>query len=332
MSQVDLSSLSQPSEQVLKRTRERGRLRSSMLLKRIIQYRAMYLFLLPAFIVVMIFSYVPMLGAIMAFQDYNIVGGWFDSPFVGLKHFRSMFTDAEFLRSLINTVGINGIYIGIGFWLPIALAILIFGMKDTIYKRVTQTITYLPHFVSWVAIAGIVYKLLDFDTGFVNTLLRATGREGIPFMRRPEYFWSITIITTIWKSLGWNTIIYLAALSSIPAEQYEAATVDGANDFHKLIYITLPSIAPLVALMLIFTVGSLFAQNSPIGLDPIYNLRNAMVAHRSDTLAYYIYQRGVMRTQFSYAAAVGLLQGVVACLMVVGSNALSRYIRGYGAF
>jgi putative aldouronate transport system permease protein len=204
-------------------------------------------------------------------------------------------------------------------------------MNDGVFKRVTQTITYLPHFVSWVAIAGIVYKLVDEHTGVINILLRALGREAIPFMREPSYFWWITIIVAIWKEVGWETIIYLAALAGIPAEQYEAAVVDGANGFQQLIYITLPSIAPTIGLMFIFTIGHLVT-NSPISFDAIYNLRNAMVSSHSDTLDYYIYLQGIKRIEYGFATAMGLLRGLAGLMLVMGANAVSRRIRKYGAF
>jgi putative aldouronate transport system permease protein len=306
-------------------------LSSSPTLKRILRYRTMYIFLVPAIILVIVFSYVPMVGLIMAFQDYDIVNGMFGSPFVGFDNFETLLSDADFHRSLRNTIAINGLHIAIGFTLPIALAIMIFDLRDSAFKRVTQTITYLPHFVSWVAIAGIVYKLLDEYTGVVNVLLRAWGREAIPFMREPTYFWWITIIVAIWKEVGWNSIIYLAALSGIPAEQYEAAIVDGANGFQKLIYITLPSIAPTVGLMFIFTIGHLVT-NSPISFDAIYNLRNALVSSYSDTIDYYIYLQGIQRVRYGFATAMGLVRGVAGLALVLGANAISRRIRKVGAF
>lgn len=300
--------------------------------KRIYRYRTMYLFLLPAVVLVLVFSYTPMLGAIMAFQKYDIVKGWFGSPFVGLDNFRALIDNDDFYRALRNTVAINGLFVLIGFPMPIALAIMIFAMRDTVFKRVTQTISYLPHFVSWVVIAGIVYKMLDINTGIVNLLLEAIGQERVPFLREPDLFWWITIVVAIWKEVGWNTIIYLAALSGIPAEQYEAATVDGANGFQQLIYITLPSIAPTVGLMLIFTAGSMVSSNSPISFDAIYNLRNALVSSHSDTLDFYIYAQGVLRVKYGLATAMGLMQGVTSLLLVMGANSLSRRIRNYGAF
>jgi len=302
------------------------------LLRRIKRYRTMYLFLLPAIILVLTFNYRPMIGLIMAFEKYDMVKGMFHSPFVGLDNFKTFINDKSFLSALRNTVVINGLYILFGFPLPIALAIIIFTMKNTLFKKVTQTISYLPHFVSWVVIAGIVYKLLDVNSGIVNILIKNLGGTPVPFMREPDYFWWITTIVSIWKELGWNTIIYLAALSGIEAEQYEAAMVDGASGFQQLIYITLPGIAPVVGLMLIFTMGTLVSTNSAISFDAIYNLRNAMIASKADTLDYYIYYKGVLNVKYGLSTAAGLMLSLVSLFMVLGSNALSRRIRGYGAF
>jgi len=300
--------------------------------RRIQRYTTLYIFLLPAIISVLIFYYRPMIGLIMAFQDYDIVRGMFDSPFVGLDNFRAFVNDKAFWSALRNTLAINGLYFLIGFPLPIALAIMIFSMRDTLFKKVTQTISYLPHFVSWVVIAGVVYKLLDIDSGIVNILIKTLGGTPVAFMREPDLFWWIMTITSIWKEMGWNTIIYLAALASIDAAQYEAAMVDGATGFQQLIHITLPGLAPIIGLMLIFTMGSLVSSNSAISFDAIYNLRNALVASRADTLDYYIYSKGIQGVKYGLSTAAGLLLSLISLFMVLGSNALSRRIRGYGAF
>lgn len=223
-------------------------------------------------------------------------------------------------------------HILIGFPLPIALGIAIFSMKDSVFKRVTQTITYLPHFISWVVIAGLVYKMLDQQTGIVNTLIVALGGERVAFMRDPNYFWGIIIVVAIWKEIGWNTIIYLAALSAIPTEQYESAVVDGANGWQKLFYITLPSIAPTIGLMLIMTVGNLVNGNGGIGFDAVYNLRNALLSSKANTLDYFIFAEGILSNKLSYATAIGLAQGLVSLVLVMLANATSRKLRGYGAF
>ncbi len=274
--------------------------------RRIQRYSTLYIFLLPAIISVLIFYYRPMIGLIMAFQKYDIVKGMFDSPFVGLENFRAFVNDNDFWAALRNTLAINGLYFLIGFPLPIALAIMIFGMRDSLFKKVTQTISYLPHFVSWVVIAGVVYKLLDIDSGIVNILIKNLGGAPVAFMREPDFFWWIMTITSIWKEMGWNTIIYLAALAAIDAAQYEAAMVDGASGFQQLVHITLPSLAPIIGLMLIFTMGSLVSSNSAISFDAIYNLRNALVASRADTLDYYIYSKGIQGVKYGLSTAAGL--------------------------
>ena len=216
--------------------------------------------------------------------------------------------------------------------LGVIAGFMIFAMRDGFFKKVTQTISYLPHFVSWVVIAGVVYKLLDIDSGIVNILIKNLGGTPVAFMREPDLFWWIMTITSIWKEMGWNTIIYLAALASIDAAQYEAAMVDGATGFQQLIHITLPGLAPIIGLMLIFTMGSLVSSNSAISFDAIYNLRNALVSSRADTLDYYIYAKGIQGVKYGLSTAAGLLLSLISLFMVLGSNALSRRIRGYGAF
>jgi putative aldouronate transport system permease protein len=305
---------------------------NATLLRRIKRYRVMYLFLLPATVVVLVFSYLPMVGVMMAFEKYDLVHGMFNSPFVGFDNFKAFINDKGFWSALRNTLAINGLYILFGFPLPIALAIMIFNMKDSVFKKVTQTISYLPHFVSWVVIAGLVYKLLDANSGIFNVMIKSFGGTPIAFLREPDYFWGITTIVSIWKELGWNTIIYLAALSSIDADQYEAAMVDGANGWHKLIYITLPGIAPVIGLMFIFTIGTLVSTNSAISFDAIYNLRNAILASKADTLDYYIYAKGVLGVKYGLSTAAGLVLSLVSLFLVLGSNSISRRIRGYGAF
>jgi putative aldouronate transport system permease protein len=296
--------------------------------KAIREYRTMYLFLLPALACVAVFAYVPMTGIIMAFQDYSIIKGISGSDFVGIKHFIKFFTDPAFYAALKNTVGISLLSLLFGFPIPIMFAIMIFSMRDSLFKRITQTISYLPHFVSWVVVASIVYKILDPNTGVVNVISKAMGGEAVNFMRDPAYFWGLLIGSSIWKELGWNSILYLAALSAVPPEQYESAVVDGAGGFQKLIFITLPGIAPTIGLMLIFTIGSLFNVN----FDAVYNLRNPLLSATANTIDYYVYQEGVLNDKISFATAIGLAQSAVALALVTGSNALSRKIRGYGAF
>jgi putative aldouronate transport system permease protein len=300
--------------------------------KRMARYRTLYLFLLPAAAVCLVFFYRPMVGLIMAFQDYSITKGMAGSPFVGLKHFRAFLTNPDFYAALRNTLVINGLNIAIGFPLPIILALALNALPDGAFKKATQTISYLPHFISWVVIAGLMYKILDAQSGVVNLGLRALGGQAVPFLRQPESFWPLITIVAILKDVGWNTIIFLAALSSIDVEQYEAAIVDGATGWQRLTSITLPGIAPVIGLMFIFTIGMIFSANGNVSFDAIFNMRNALVRDTANTIDYYIYQEGVSQNRMSFAAAVGMAQNVVSFAIVMGANALSRRIRGYGAF
>ncbi|MCL2058645.1 MAG: ABC transporter permease subunit [Oscillospiraceae bacterium] len=300
--------------------------------RRIYRNRVMYLFMLPALASVIIFSYVPMFGVIMAFQDFSILNGYLGSPFVGLKHFQRFIARPEFWLALKNTLGINGLSILIGFPLPIIFAIIIFTLKDSLFKRISQTISYLPHFVSWVVVSGLVYRILDVNTGVVNNILRSFGGDPVPFMREPNYFWAIIITTAIWKQLGWNSIIFLAALSGIDAEQYEAAIVDGANGRQKLIHITIPGIMPTVGLMLIFTIGTLVNANGNVSFDAVFNLRNPLLSTTANTIDYYVYAQGIASGNLSFSASVGLTQSIVALGLVLTSNMISRKAQGYGAF
>lgn len=299
-------------------------------LKRMSKYKVMYIFLVPAVLFCIIFNYAPMVGIIMSFEKYDAMKGMFASAFVGFDNFAKFLKEPDFYNALKNSIGLNVFSIIFGFPLPIALAILIFSMKDSALKRITQTISYLPHFISWVIVAGLIYKLLDKNTGIINIIIKEFTVNPIDFLKEPKYFWGITILTFIWKELGWNTIIYLAALSSIDAEQYEAAMVDGAKGWQKLINITLPGLAPVISLILIFTIGSVIKGN--ISFDAIYNMRNPFVASVSDTLDYYIYQQGIIRMEFGYSTAVGLVLSLFSLILTLASNSLSRRIRGYGAF
>jgi putative aldouronate transport system permease protein len=300
--------------------------------KEVRAHGVLYLFFLPAVVLCLVFFYRPMFGLIMAFQDYKITKGMFHSPFVGLANFREFLHNSFFYLALRNTLVINGLSIAIGFPLPIIFALAINSIKDGPFKRTTQTISYLPHFISWVVIAGLAYKILDQESGALNLLVRLFGGTAVPFMRQPQSFWSIITITAIWKELGWNTIIFLAALSSIDVEQYEAAIIDGATGAQKLAYITLPGIAPVIALMFIFTIGNLFNANGNVSFDAIFNMRNALISDTANTIDYFIYQEGVSSNRMSFASAIGLAQNLISFAVVMGANSISRRIRGYGAF
>ena len=297
-------------------------------------YRNRWLYLMMVLPVAyfIIFKFGPIYGLQISFRDFRVRRGIWGSEWVGLKHFRQYLTNPGFWILVKNTI-----LLGIGqvlfvFPIPIIFALLVNEARSKKGQRLIQNISYLPHFVSWVVVGGLVYKILDMDTGAVNSMIRFFGGQPIAFMREPSWFWFVIITVCIWKELGWNTIIYLAALSGIDAEQYEAALVDGANGWHRLIYITIPSILPIVGLMLIMTVGNLINSNGSASFDAVYNLRNALTATSSDTLDYFIFSQGVQHNELSYAAAAGFVQGLVSLCLVMSANAISRKTQGYGAF
>jgi putative aldouronate transport system permease protein len=298
-------------------------------------YRMLYLLVLPAVLSCLVFSYKPMTGVIMAFQDFDVVKGISGSPFVGLQHFKEFLSDPYFYEALKNTLGINGFAILIGFPLPLILALGLFSLRDSLFKKINQTISYLPHFISWVVVGGLVYRITDESSGVINHLITQFGHDPIPFLREPHYFWWIALIVGIWKELGWISIIYLAALAGVDQEQYEAAMIDGANGFQKLIYITLPSIMPTISIVFIFTIATLINTSGYFVLvpfDAIFNLRNPLISSTANTLDFYIYQTGVLTSNYSYSTAIGLVQSLIALFMVLGGNKLSKKIQGYGAF
>ncbi|HET6487263.1 MAG TPA: ABC transporter permease subunit [Spirochaetia bacterium] len=300
--------------------------------KEVVRHRTLYLFLLPAVVLCLVFFYRPMIGLIMAFQNYKVALGMYHSPFVGLKNFQEFLQNPRFYQTLRNTLVINGLSIAIGFPLPIIFALVLNTLKDGSFKKVTQTISYLPHFISWVVIAGLMYKLLDQESGAVNLLIKLMGGKPVAYMRQAQSFWGVITVVAIWKELGWNTIIFLAALASVDVEQYEAAIIDGASGWQKLWGITLPAIAPVIALMFIFTIGNLFNANGNVSFDAIFNMRNALISDTANTIDYFIYQEGVQSNRMSFAAAIGFAQNLISFIVVMGANAISRKIRGYGAF
>ncbi len=275
--------------------------------------RVLYLFLLPGAVAVLLFSYAPMVGLIIAFQDYKVTGGFLGGEFVGLEHFRNFLSDPEFYNALRNTLAIGGLMILFGFPAPIILALMIDAVRSMRVKKLVQSITYLPHFITWVFISSLVYRLLESESGIVNLLLVKLGLEPINFMQDPDYFWGILIVTSIWQSVGWNTIIYLAAITGIDPEIHSAAMVDGAGRFQRMISITLPCILPTIAILFVLSLGSLFTVN----FEAVFNLMNGFVQSKADVIDTYIYRTGVQMAHFSYATAIGFARSLIAAALVV---------------
>lgn len=294
--------------------------------EKILQSWQLYVFALPAFLIVLIFSYFPMYGVIIAFQNFRQVDGFFGSQWVGFQHFRNFFNGHHFWRLIQNTLMINIYGLVAGFPVPIILALAFNEVKDGKFKKISQTITYAPHFISVVVFAGMIISFSSPTTGIANHFLGLFGISPIPFMERPEWFRHVYIWTGIWQSAGWGTVIYLAALSGVDPSQHEAATIDGASRWQRNIYINIPAILPTIIILLILNFGSLMST----GFERIFLLQNAMNRQTSDVIATYVYEVGLLGGQFSFAAAVGLFNSAINAALLIVVNAISKKVSEVG--
>jgi putative aldouronate transport system permease protein len=282
--------------------------------------------ILPGLALLIIFSYIPMWGLLMAFQKYDIKQGFWGSPWVGLDNFREFIFSRNFGIVMYNTLGISGLRILICFPAPIILAIFLNEVHSHAMRRIFQTITYLPYFLSWVVVAGMVFSMLSGDSGPVNALLIKLGILKSPynFMSEQRAFWPILITANVWKDVGFQAIIYFAAITGINPEYYEAAEIDGAGRFRKIWHITLPSIAPQIVILLILAISNILNA----GFEDIYLLtsswRNGVLIPVADVIETHVYRMGVISQRFSYATAVGLFNSVISVGLLVGANWLSR--------
>jgi len=283
-----------------------------------------YSMILPGLAFFILFKYIPLTGSIIAFQDYNVFKGVFGSPFVGLKHFDNLFTYPEFSRVLINTLLISLYKLAFGFPAPIILALLLNEVRKMLFKRFTQTVLYLPHFISWVIVGGLVINFLSPTIGLFNDFLRWLGMEPIFFMQESEYFRSIVVISGIWKEAGWGTILYLAALAGINPDLYESAEVDGAGKLRQAFSITLPCLIPTIMVLLLLQIGSVM----DVGFEQIYILLNPLVWETGEVFDTYIYRVGLLGNQYSYTTAIGIFKSVVGFTLLVGANQLSKRMTG----
>ncbi len=290
--------------------------------KKLYRDRYLYLLLAPMIIWIVLFKYKPLYGLQIAFKDYSLYKGIEGSPWVGLKHFKTFFTGPYFYRTIRNTFVLNFLILLIGFPAPIILALLLNEIKNIKFKRFVQTATYLPHFISSVIVAGIVINFLSPSTGVVNVILERLGFERIYFLIRPDLFRGIFVGMEIWKEAGFKSIVFLAALTSIDAQLYEAAKIDGANRFKQLWHVTIPGLLPTIMIMFIIQVGNLVT----LSFEKIILLYNPSTYETADVLGSYVYRVGLVDAQYDLAAAVGLFETVVAFVLVVGANKLSKYL------
>ncbi len=285
-----------------------------------LKYWDLYLLMVPGLLFFIIYKYVPMWGIVIAFQDYSIFTGVLESKWVGFKHFERMFEAEEFYRIFKNTLLISLYKLFWGFPAPIIVALMLNELRNMMYKRTIQTVIYMPHFLSWVIVGGIMMNLLGPSTGIVNSFVEFLGFEPIYFLADDSWFRSVLVASDLWKSVGWGTILYLAALAGIDPQLYEAATVDGANKWQQTWHITLPSLLPTIVILLILQMGNILE----VGFEQVFILLNPLVYNVGDVFETYVYRVGVTQGQFSYTTAVGLFKSVIALILVVAANKFAK--------
>jgi putative aldouronate transport system permease protein len=297
---------------------------NDMLLKKIRGDKATLLLIaLPGILHFIIFKYIPLFGNVIAFQNYNMFQGIFDSPWIGFEHFSNIFTYVEFFEILRNTLLLSLYSLVFGFPAPLVLALLLNEVRKMWFKRSLQTLLYLPHFLSWIIVGGIFINLLSIE-GAINTILGWFGFVPMDFVTMPKFFRTIIISTTIWKEVGWGTILYLAALAGINPHLYEAAMVDGAGRWRQMWYVTLPSLMPTIVILFLLRVGNVLESNVEqvlIYLNPL----NRDVAEVIDT---YVYRVGLLGAQFSYTTAIGIFQALIGLFLIISLNATSKKMTG----
>lgn len=288
--------------------------------KRIYKSRYLLMLFLPCLIYYIIFKYVPMWGVAIAFKDFKAFKGFFASNWAGLKYFKMFFSSADAFVLIKNTFMLGFYTLVWGFPIPIIFALVLNEVKKTRFKKLVQTVTYMPHFISEVIVVGMVIMFLSPTSGVINNLMELLGGERINFLVEPKYFRSIYIISGLWKDTGWGAIIYLAALAGIDPQLYESALMDGANKWKQIIYITLPSIAPTIITMLILKTGGIL----DVGFEKVLLLQNPAIYSTSDVISTYVYRQGLMTGNMSYGSAVGLFNSIINLIFIYVSNYMAR--------
>lgn len=282
--------------------------------------RHLLLLALPAVAYFLVFHYLPMYGVVIAFKEYTPGRGILGSPWVGLKHFKQFFSGFYFERLLVNTLKISIYSLLWGFPLPIIFALMLNEFKEGFFRRTIQTVSYLPHFISLVVTCGMIINFLSPANGIINLLIRALGGRPINFLGQPQYFRTIYIASGIWQEFGWGSIIYLAALSGVSQELYEAARIDGAGRWKQMLHVTLPSISSTIIILLILSVGNIMS----VGFEKIILLYNSSTYETADVISTYVYRMGLQSLQYSFSAAVGLFNSIINIVLLFIANALSR--------
>lgn len=285
-----------------------------------------YLLLIPGLIFLLIFKYTPMYGVVIAFQDFNIFEGIGGSDWVGFEQFQKLIHSEEFAQVFTNTLLISVYKIVLLFPIPILIALILNEVRVMVFKRTIQTIIYLPHFLSWVIISGLFITILSPSGGLINNIIQWFGGEPISFFMSNSYFRSVVVFTAGWKEVGWNAIVFIAAISGIDQEQYEAASIDGAGRIRKMLYISLPGILPTIVLMFILRLGNVLEA----GTEQILTMYNPVVYQTGDVIGTFVYRVGLGKMDYSFSTAVGLFNSVVGFILVISGNYISKKLLNRG--
>ncbi len=285
----------------------------------------LWLMLLPTLLYFLIFKYVPMFGTLIAFEDYSLTKGIFGSKFVGLENFVEFLTNYKFVELFRNTLVISGLALVLGFPLPIILALLLNEVHNLRFKKAVQTITYMPYFISSVVAVSILMSFVSME-GVFNEIRAAMGLAPIPFMTTPEYFPWIYVISNIWQALGWNSIIYVAAIAGVDQELYEAAKIDGAGRFGQVIHVTLPCIASTIIVLLVMQIGKTLT----VGYEKIILMYNPTIYKTADVISTYVYRQGLLEADYGYSTAVSVFNSVCNLILLATANRVTKKISGEG--
>lgn len=279
----------------------------------------LYLFLLPSIVYLIIFNYIPLYGIQIAFKDYRVAFGIFGSSWVGFKHFITFFESYQFLSLLQNTLVLSAYALIAGFPVPIVLALLLNYVTSSKFKKISQMVTYAPHFISMVVYCGMIIIFLS-NEGVVNQLFRLAGINGVEFLAKPHYFRHIYVWSGVIKNMGWSSIIYISVLTAVPPELHEAAIVDGATKFQRIRYIDIPSILPTAVILLIMNAGQIMN----VGFEKAFLLQNSINLEYSEIISTYVYKMGIQSGQFSYSSAIGLFNNIINFVLIVAVNKISK--------
>ncbi|CAN7703805.1 ABC transporter permease subunit [Paenibacillus sp. LjRoot153] len=305
---------------------EMARSKTQLALRYINKKKYLYILLIPAVVYFLIFNYVPMYGIIIAFKDFNFSKGIVGSPWIGFENFRYMFGLSDFYTVFWNSLYLSFLRLVFGFPFPILLALLLNEMGNRTYQRITQTIIYLPHFISWVVIGGILVNFLSPSWGVVNIFLKQFGFEPVFFLADTNYFRPLVILSSMWKESGWESILYLAAMVGINTELYEAASIDGANRFQRILYVTLPGIKSTIIILLILRLGHIMGN----GFEQIFVLQNPLNLSVSEVFETYVYRVGLIGGRFSFGTTVGLFTSVIGLIFLLASNQIAKWMKEDG--